>query len=99
MLQERYPSGLSSSSSSSYVAIPDTEAEIILGTMSDEYDKTKGWTVIDTSDADRRESPQSLGLKDKHQIAFTFVRDGEAADFEVDWPNYDDYDDPMESDA
>lgn len=99
MLQERYPSGLSSSSSESYVAIPDSTSEIALGTLSDEYDKTKGWNEIDTSDADAKESPQSLGLKDKHHIAFAFVKNGEEVEFEVDWPNYDDYDEPMDSDA
>ena len=99
VLQERYPSGLSSSSSGSYIAIPGSTDEIALGTLSDEYDKSKGWTEMDTSDGDTKESPQSLGLKDKHHIAFAFVKDGDEPEFEVDWPNYDDYDDPMDSDA
>lgn len=98
MLQDRYPSGLSSSSTSSYIQIPDSVDEIVFGTLKDEYDKTKGWTEINATDSDTAESLQSLGLKDKTHIAFAFVKDGEEAEFVVDWPNYDDYDDPMDSD-
>ena len=98
MLQERYPSGLSSSAGS-YVSIPESTDEIALGTLNDEYDKTKGWTEIDTSDEGTKESPQSVGLKDKHHIAFAFMKNGEEAEFEVDWPNYDDYDDPVDNEV
>jgi hypothetical protein len=92
ILRERYPSGLSLSSSPTPTPIPDSINEVILGVPINPFEPEEGWTEMDTNVGDIKESPKSLGLKDGAVIAFAFIEeeeDGKAKlEFVVEWSSY-----------
>ncbi|KAG9249274.1 hypothetical protein BJ878DRAFT_450635 [Calycina marina] len=96
ILEERYPNGVGPSVQSTGSSrpearhpIPSSRQEIMLGILKNEYDHASGWEGIA---ADERETLHGLGLKDKQSIAFAFKGEGESeGKFEVEWPNFDDY--------
>jgi hypothetical protein len=91
-LRERYPSGLSSSTSPEPLPIPSSIHEVLLGIPVDSYEPSKGWVEI-TTDGGLKESPRSLGLKDGCMIAFTFIegeQGDETVEFHVEFSSYED---------
>lgn len=101
-LRERYPAGLSFSTSTEPLPIPDSIHEVLLGVPVDTYEPSKGWVEIAT-DWNIKESPKSLGLKDGSMIAFTFIEGEEGeetAEFHVEFSSYEDqYPEDMVDDA
>ncbi|TAQ91631.1 hypothetical protein B7494_g34 [Chlorociboria aeruginascens] len=67
ILQERYPSGLTSRSPAGeprVSALPAEISEIVLGVLVDPYEKEKGWRELPDPAGGIRECPRSLGVKD-----------------------------------
>jgi hypothetical protein len=91
-LRERYPTGLSNSTSPTLTLIPDSVKDVFLGIPVDPLEPGEGWTELSTNQGDIIESPKSLALKDGAAIAFAF-REGEGKksgyEFMVEWSNYD----------
>jgi hypothetical protein len=91
-LRERYPTGLSNSTSPSLTPIPDSVNDVFLGVPVDPLEPDEGWTELSTNQGDVIESPKSLALKDGAVIAFAFIEgEGKKAGYEfmVEWSNYD----------
>jgi hypothetical protein len=104
-LRERYPSGLPSSRSPINTAIPEDEIDVLLGSLVDKFDTTKGWHELDTGKGSITQNPKSLGLKDGDMVAFAFMeiegkgkgKEGEEKErklgespFDVEFSSYDD---------
>ncbi|KAI9742882.1 MAG: hypothetical protein M1818_003611 [Claussenomyces sp. TS43310] len=102
-LRERYPLGLPAPSNGSgtvpeiqpHTQIPDSIEDIALGVPVDECDAGKGWQelVLMNGGTGIRDSPKSLGLKDRGMVAFRFKKGDEMEGageslFEVTLPTY-----------
>jgi hypothetical protein len=97
VLGERYPDGLTRSSSSpdEKTPIPDT-ANVTYGILRVPTDPSRGWKVLKLGE-DAANTPTKCGLKDNSTVAFTFGNrdddsdDGEEEDavFVVEWPQED----------
>ncbi|RFU78322.1 hypothetical protein TARUN_3916 [Trichoderma arundinaceum] len=96
VLKERYPDGLTRSSSlpDEKTPIPDT-ADVTYGVLRVPTDPSKGWKTLNLGE-DAANTPTKCGLKDNSVVAFAFGGldddddvDAEDVVFEVEWPQED----------
>ncbi|KAL7949748.1 hypothetical protein V8C42DRAFT_341681 [Trichoderma barbatum] len=97
ILRERYPDGLTKSSSSpdEKTPVPDA-ANVIYGVLRVPTDPFKGWKLLKLG-GDAANTPSKCGVKDNSIVAFAFGIDDdddmdaeeEGAVFEVEWPQED----------
>ncbi|PKK52851.1 hypothetical protein CI102_2144 [Trichoderma harzianum] len=97
VLRDRYPDGLTKSSSSpdEKTPVPDT-ANLTYGVLRVPTDPSKGWKPLKLG-SDGSNTPSKCGIKDNNIVAFAFGPDEEDemdADegdvvFEVEWPQED----------
>ncbi|KAM0262773.1 hypothetical protein ACHAQJ_001567 [Trichoderma viride] len=96
VLRERYPDGLTKSSSSPDEKTPIPEAaDVIYGILRVPTDPSRGWKVLKLEGSTN--TPTKCGLKDNSVVAFTFASRSDYSDddedeevvFAVEWPQED----------
>ncbi|KAK8058026.1 hypothetical protein PG994_008474 [Apiospora phragmitis] len=86
VLQERYPEGISSNSKPA-TALPDDASQIAYAVPKSAADPSQGWKPLKVGSSD---TPVSKGLKNGAMVAFAFKDEDGEADFDVDFPTYED---------
>ncbi|KAI0975310.1 hypothetical protein F4678DRAFT_322722 [Xylaria arbuscula] len=85
ILKERYPDGITSSTSS--VELPNEASQIKFGVLKHKADPTQGWKPLDFEADDH---PVDKGFEENLVVAFAFATDDtDDVQFEVEFPSYD----------
>ncbi|KAI1772113.1 hypothetical protein F4818DRAFT_188528 [Hypoxylon cercidicola] len=95
IVQERYPTGLTTSVMSPKTALPESPLQIEFAVPKVPIDLSQGWIPLNVGEQD---SPTSKGLKDNSVVAFAFKPVDADEDYEtifkVEFPRFeDDYED------
>lgn len=91
VLRERYPDGeLTSTQGTMQIPPAGDDVELAYGRMRDPGDPAEGWTRLEVKPSD---TPARKGIRDGEALAFAVAREDGAAEFVVDWPRVDEYDD------
>ncbi|KAI1743218.1 hypothetical protein F4680DRAFT_409536 [Xylaria scruposa] len=90
VLKERCPNGITTSGSLKETELPSTASQIKFAVLKDKTDPTQGWKPL-TFELD--DTPVDKGFQDNMTVAFTIAPDDadevDEADFEVEFPSYD----------
>ena len=90
VLRERYPSGeLTSTQGTMQIPAPGDDVELAYGRMRDPGDPSEGWTQLEVKASD---TPAKKGVRDGEALAFAVPGESGDAEFVVDWPRAEEYD-------